>query len=107
MLNCTFELDVNEVVRNVFWRKKLQGTDYNSLADFSYKAAVYLEDGLSLETRSNLQSFDDISKSAILKITDFRCEDVGQYQCQVKFSVGSTAKSDQKGTPVYIKGISF
>lgn len=107
-MNCTFELDVNEGVRNVCWRKKLHGTDYNRLAEFSYKSAIYNEEhGLSLENRSNLHSFSDISQSAILNITDVRCEDVGHYQCEVDFSRGSKGETDQKYTDVYLQGIHF
>lgn len=108
MLNCTFELDVNEGVRNVYWGKKLHGTDYNNLAEFTYYMAVYnIEHGLSLENRSNIHSFSDISQSAILNITDVRCEDVGQYQCEVEFSVGSKGETNQKYTDVYLQGIHF
>ncbi|XP_065942282.1 protogenin B-like [Magallana gigas] len=103
VLNCTFELDVNEGIRYVYWGKKLHGTDYNKLVEFFYKNALYKEHGLSLEKRSNLHSFSDISQSAILNITDVRCEDVGQYQCEVEFSVGSKGKKDRKYTDVYIQ----
>lgn len=108
VLNCTFELDVNEGIRYVYWGKKLHGTYYNNLAEFAYRSAIYnKEHGLSLENRSNLHSFSDTSLSAILNITDVRCEDVGQYQCKVEFSVGIKGETDQKYTDVYIQGIHF
>uniref|UniRef100_A0A8W8NL16 Ig-like domain-containing protein n=2 Tax=Magallana gigas TaxID=29159 RepID=A0A8W8NL16_MAGGI len=104
VLNCTFELDANEGIRNVYWGKKLHGTNYNKLAEFAYKNAIYnIDHGLSLENRSNLHSFSDTSQSAILNITDVRCEDVGQYQCEVEFSVDSKGKTDRKYTDVYIQ----
>lgn len=107
VLNCTFEHNDNEFVRIMSWKKKLPGANYLNLVEFSYKSAVYIEHGLSLANRSNLHPFDDISNSAILNITNIRCEDFGQYQCIVSFSVGPTAKTDQRGTTVYIEGISF
>lgn len=108
MLNCTSELDANEAITKVRWGKKLHGTDYNTLAVFYYKFAIYDKTyGLSLENRSNLHSFSDISQSAILDITDVRCEDVGQYQCEVESSVGTKGETDQKYTDVYIQGKHF
>lgn len=108
VLNCTFEFDANEAVRNVYWRKKLHGTDYNNLAEYFHKLAIYNKvPGLSLENRSTLHSFSDTSQSAILNITDVRCEDVGHYQCEVAFSVGSTGETDQKYTDVYLQGIHY
>lgn len=108
VLNCTFELNANEAITNVYLGKKLHGTEYNTLAVFYYKSAIYYKTyGLSLENRSNLHSFSDISQSTILNITDVRCEDVGQYRCQVHFSVGTKGETDQKYTNVYIQGIHF
>lgn len=108
VLNCTFEFDANEAVRNVYWRKKLHGTDYNNLAEYFHELAIYNKvPGLSLENRSTLHSFSDTSQSAILNITGVRCEDVGHYQCEVAFSVGSVGETDQKYTDVYLQGIHY
>lgn len=92
----------------MYWRKNLHGTVYNTLAQFYSNSAFYnKEHGLSLENRSNLHSFSDISQSAILNITDVRCEDVGHYECELEFTVGSRAETVQKYTDVYLQGIHF
>lgn len=103
ILNCTYKLDDNEVIKNVLW-KKLSDEDYNDLVDVTPDGVYYSVAGLYLENRSELHRFGNGSTSVVLIIKDVRCTDNGQYQCFIKY-LDKVIQKNWKNTVVYVQGI--
>lgn len=59
--------------------------------------------GKYLQNRSELQSYGNGSHSAVLIIKGVRCEDVGQYQCLIKYGPGDLEPMETH-TYIYIQG---
>ena len=64
-------------MRTVIWSKN------DKIAEYEKDGVYYFDQ--DLEKRSSSTTFDDISTSAILNISEVQCKDNGQYRCTVKY----------------------
>lgn len=102
-LNCTFVLEDSEFVASIHWKKKTNTNYYKSLAEFYDKFSYVSKYGKYLQNRSELQNFGNGSNSAVLIIKGVRCEDVGQYQCSIRYGPGDFEPMETH-TSVYVQG---
>lgn len=100
ILNCTFEDQAYTKVTRIVWSKKGENK-YNWIATFTSYEAICLDEDLG--NRSSLVTYGSNSSSAIMFISDIRCEDDGQYQC----IVGVLQLDKTSYTTVFVKGIIF
>lgn len=105
ILNCTFELEGKEKIAVIYWKKKTNN-GYVTLVNFYEYFPEYTEYGKYLQSRSKPQTYGNGSTSAVLIINDVRCEDVGQYQCQIKYGPDAP-KQIETNTTVYVQGTIF
>lgn len=106
-LNCSYVLEDGEIVIYIHWEKKTNTNHYESLANFYFNYHGLTQYGKKfLQNRSDLQSFGNGSNSAVLIIKDVRCEDVGQYQCIIKYGPEDPEPMETH-TLVYVQGITF
>nr|XP_034314842.1 cell adhesion molecule 3 isoform X2 [Crassostrea gigas] len=101
ILNCTFELEGKENIAVIYWKKKINN-NYKTLANFFEYFPELTEYGKYLQSRSKLQNFGNGSTSAVLIIYEVRCEDVGQYQCEIKYGPNAP-KQIETYTTVYVQ----
>lgn len=105
-LNCTFVLEDSEIVLFIRLKKKTNNNYYESLAIFYNKFSILTQYGIYLQNRSELQNYGNGSNSAVLIIKGVRCEDVGQYQCSIKYGPGDPEPMETH-TSVYVQGTIF
>lgn len=103
ILNCTYELEAKDDIRNVLWKKKILHEDYKDLVEVTKTNADYTADGFYLINRSDLHRFSNSSTSVALIIKHVRCIDNGHYQCFIKYHDGVALKTVQNNTAVNLQ----
>lgn len=103
-LNCTYRLDTNEYIDIVHIKKKTSSGEYKDLVRSTERGTHYTPSGEYLRYRSNIYGINTESSSAALIINDVRCEDDGQYQCELEYVSNDKPLKSMQNTTVYIHG---
>lgn len=91
----------------MFIKKKTSSGDYNALVRSTERYTFYTRSGEYLSNRSNIYGINTESSSAALIINNVRCEDDGQYQCELEYVSNNMPLKNLKNTTVYIHGNHF